>query len=209
MKRERITVAIETLFPYEFVGFNCVRYDNHILYARMLGRTNKELYDLSQRIINGSRNGMFSQAYYLSYADVYDFSSKKNRGGRKMKVTGTSFPAYLYDSRRRIVLKGHVIMYDSDFTYKTVHCRFYGDNHDHSYLVSDEEGKFYRGSFWLKERDDEKASELTKLYRLKKIDELEEERDKLCDKLDEINGKITKARHDELVYYGPQYKEVN
>jgi len=70
-------VEIEDILNYRLVGFNCRRYDNHILYARMLGRSNKELYELSQRIVNGSRNGMFSQAYNLSYADVYDFSSKK------------------------------------------------------------------------------------------------------------------------------------
>lgn len=68
---------IEELVKFNLVGFNCRRYDNHILYARMLGYTNFELFNLSQKIIDGSRNCMFGEAYNLSYADVYDFSSKK------------------------------------------------------------------------------------------------------------------------------------
>lgn len=69
--------AIEELCKFKLVGFNCRRYDNHILYARMLGYTNHDLYELSQRIINNSRNGLFGAAYNISYTDVYDFSSKK------------------------------------------------------------------------------------------------------------------------------------
>ena len=68
---------IEDIVKFKLVGFNCRRYDNHILYARMLGYTNAELFNLSQKMIDGSRNCMFSEAYNMSYADVYDFSSKK------------------------------------------------------------------------------------------------------------------------------------
>ena len=65
------------LFNYKLVGFNCRRYDNHILYARYLGYTNEQLYELSQKIVSGSRNAMFGEAYNISYTDVFDFSSKK------------------------------------------------------------------------------------------------------------------------------------
>ena len=68
---------IEDLVKFKLVGFNCRRYDNHILYARLLGYSNSELYSLSQKIISGSANCMFREAYNLSYADVYDFSTKK------------------------------------------------------------------------------------------------------------------------------------
>lgn len=68
---------IEELMRYRLVGFNCRRYDNHILYARLMGYTNEMLYDLSQKIINQSRNALFGEAYNVSYTDVYDFSSKK------------------------------------------------------------------------------------------------------------------------------------
>lgn len=68
---------IEDLMKFKLVGFNCRRYDNHILYARLMGYTNEQLYNLSQRIISGSANCFFSEAYNVSYTDVYDFSSKK------------------------------------------------------------------------------------------------------------------------------------
>ena len=68
---------VEQLFKFKLVGFNCRRYDNHILYARTLGYDNHQLYMLSQKIVNGSKNAMFANAYGLSYTDVYDFCSKK------------------------------------------------------------------------------------------------------------------------------------
>ena len=68
---------IEALFSYKLVGFNNRRYDNHILYARFMGYDNKALYELSQKIIDNTRSGTFGEGYGLSYADIYDFSSKK------------------------------------------------------------------------------------------------------------------------------------
>jgi DNA polymerase elongation subunit (family B) len=68
---------IEDLMRFRLVGFNCRRYDNHILYARLMGYDNDQLYKLSQKIINGSPNCFFGEAYNVSYTDVYDFSSKK------------------------------------------------------------------------------------------------------------------------------------
>lgn len=68
---------IEELMKYRLVGFNNRRYDNHILYARLIGYTNEQLFMLSQRIINGSSNCFFSEAYNVSYTDIFDFSSKK------------------------------------------------------------------------------------------------------------------------------------
>ena len=68
---------IEELMHFRLVGFNCRRYDNHILYARLMGYTNEQLFTLSNRIINGSANCFFGEAYNVSYTDVYDFCSKK------------------------------------------------------------------------------------------------------------------------------------
>jgi energy-coupling factor transporter ATP-binding protein EcfA2 len=68
---------IEELIKYNLVGFNNRNYDNHILYARLMGYTNEELYTLSQRIIEGSPNSKFGEAYNLSYTDIYDFSNTK------------------------------------------------------------------------------------------------------------------------------------
>lgn len=70
-------VEIEDLMRFNLVGFNCRRYDNHILYARLMGYTNEQLYSLSQKIINGDRDAFFGEAYNVSYTDVYDFCSKK------------------------------------------------------------------------------------------------------------------------------------
>jgi hypothetical protein len=69
---------IEALMRYRLIGFNCRRYDNHILYARLMGYDNEQLFKLSQKIVEGnSRNCFFGEAYNVSYTDVYDFSSKK------------------------------------------------------------------------------------------------------------------------------------
>lgn len=70
---------IEPLFSMKLIGFNCRRYDNHILYARFLGYSIEELYHLSQKIIYGGNNRQFyfGEAYNVSYADIYDYSSKK------------------------------------------------------------------------------------------------------------------------------------
>lgn len=68
---------IERLLKRKLVGFNCRRYDNHILYAAYLGYTIDQLYKLSQRIIDNSENALFSEAYNLSYTDIFDLSTKK------------------------------------------------------------------------------------------------------------------------------------
>lgn len=72
-----MSAEIEELMRFRLVGFNCRRYDNHILYARLMGYTNEQLFSLSNRIINGSANCFFGEAYNVSYTDVYDFCSKK------------------------------------------------------------------------------------------------------------------------------------
>ena len=72
---------IEELLKFKLVGFNVRRYDNHLLYGCLLGYNNEQLYKLSNSIVNaekGDRNrSFFSEAYNLSYTDIYDFSAKK------------------------------------------------------------------------------------------------------------------------------------
>ena len=71
---------IEDLLRFKLVGFNCRRYDNHLLYACLMGYDNEQLYDLSQKIVGakkGSKGAFFGEAYNISYTDVYDFCSKK------------------------------------------------------------------------------------------------------------------------------------
>lgn len=72
---------IEELMHFKLVGFNCRRYDNHMLYACLMGYTNEQIYNLSQKIVTAdkgtSHKYMFSEAYNISYTDVYDFAAKK------------------------------------------------------------------------------------------------------------------------------------
>lgn len=72
---------IEELIQFRLVGFNNRRYDDHIMYARLMGYTNEQLYKLSQKIVGAkkgaNRDCFFSEAYNLSYTDVYDFAAKK------------------------------------------------------------------------------------------------------------------------------------
>lgn len=73
---------IENLVRFNLIGFNCRRYDNHMLYARIMGYDNMQLYKLSQKIVNGN-GGMFGEAYNISYTDVYDFASAGNKKSLK------------------------------------------------------------------------------------------------------------------------------
>ena len=72
---------IERLTRYRLIGFNNRRYDNHMLYACLLGYTNEQIYDLSQKVVNSPKGEgnkyLFGKAYNLSYTDVYDFSNTK------------------------------------------------------------------------------------------------------------------------------------
>lgn len=68
---------VEEVLKLLLVGFNNRRFDNHILYGAMMGYTNADLFRLSQRIVKGDRTAYFGEAYGLSYADIYDFSSIK------------------------------------------------------------------------------------------------------------------------------------
>ena len=78
---------IEPLLKMRLIGFNNRRYDNHILYARYIGYSVDDLYHLSQKIINSKNNPdiFFGEAYNLSYADIYDFSSLK-QGLKKFMI---------------------------------------------------------------------------------------------------------------------------
>ena len=75
---------IEELVKYRLVGFNNRKYDNHMLYARMIGYSVEQLYKLSNDMIT-NKKGFFGEAYNLSYTDVYDFASKK-QGLKKWEI---------------------------------------------------------------------------------------------------------------------------
>lgn len=68
---------IEELMKLKLIGFNCRRYDNHMLYARYIGYDLETIFKLSSGIVLDQKRNFFSEAYGISYTDVYDFSSKK------------------------------------------------------------------------------------------------------------------------------------
>lgn len=78
---------IEDLCKFRLIGFNNRDYDNHMLYACMLGYSNEQLYRLSKRLISKDkqekRKAKFGQAYNLSYTDIYDFASAGNKKSLK------------------------------------------------------------------------------------------------------------------------------
>lgn len=69
---------VAELLKLKLVGFYNRRYDNHILYAAVMGYSVADLFKLSQKIIVGKdKNAMFGEAYKISYTDIWDFSAKK------------------------------------------------------------------------------------------------------------------------------------
>lgn len=79
--REQIVSLVEK----PLIGFNNRRYDNHILYAALLGEDNLSLYRQSQRIIHDKNagSGMYGGAYELSYTDIYDYCNAGNKKSLK------------------------------------------------------------------------------------------------------------------------------
>lgn len=67
---------MEDLMQYRLIGFNCRRYDNHLIYARFMGYNNEQLFNLSQKIVTEGV-GFFKEAYNLSYTDVFDYAATK------------------------------------------------------------------------------------------------------------------------------------
>jgi len=71
-------VEVEALTKLKLVGFYNRRFDNHILYAAILGYSVPQLYELTRQIVvEGNKNKFFAQAYNLSYADIWEISSIK------------------------------------------------------------------------------------------------------------------------------------
>lgn len=105
---------IAELIKYRLIGFNCRQYDNHMLYACMLGYDNQQIYELSQHIINTKKGEKkkytFGEAYNLSYTDVYDFASAgNNKSLKKLEIEMSNVandPKSKMDDDLREMLKG-------------------------------------------------------------------------------------------------------
>ncbi len=91
--------VIEDILSKPLVGFNNRGYDNHIMYARLLGKSNLEIYNISKKIIEGEKasDGKFSAAYELSYTDIYDYSSTKQSLKKWEIEMGIKYDEFEYD----------------------------------------------------------------------------------------------------------------
>ena len=80
-------IDIEKLLKFRLIGFNNKDYDNHMLWACMMGYTNMQLYQLSKKLINDdkdiSRQARFKEAINISYTDILDFASAGNKKSLK------------------------------------------------------------------------------------------------------------------------------
>lgn len=108
---------IENLIKFKLVGFNVKDYDNHMIYACLMGYNNEQLYNLSKRLINKdkkdkeiSRKAKFGEAYNLSYTDIYDFASAGNKKSlKKLEIEmakKANDPNSKMDDKLRAMLKG-------------------------------------------------------------------------------------------------------
>lgn len=69
---------LEVFFRYKLVGFNNLEYDNYILWARYMGWSNEEIYNLSHDIIAKEKiPPTLRSAAHISFTDIRDYSSNK------------------------------------------------------------------------------------------------------------------------------------
>ena len=78
-------IDIEKLCQFWLVGFNCRKYDNHMLYACMQGYNSEQIYKLSRNIID-NHQGFFGEAYNISYTDIYDYVGLKDKSLKKWEI---------------------------------------------------------------------------------------------------------------------------
>lgn len=76
-------MEVESLLQRKLVGFNCTRYDNHMLHECLIGGTNMDIYNRSQAIIAKLPGAMNYNATRYSYTDVYDFASAGHKKSLK------------------------------------------------------------------------------------------------------------------------------
>ncbi len=75
----------EFFSKYRAIGFNNLDYDNPIAYARILGYSNQQLYELSKSIVAKGMKNPFKESKNLSFTDIFDFSNTK-QGLKKWEI---------------------------------------------------------------------------------------------------------------------------
>jgi hypothetical protein len=69
---------ISDLLKYDLFGFNCRKYDNHILHSMRLGWNTQKIFEQSQGIIvDKNPDAYHRDAWDYSKSDILDYSSKK------------------------------------------------------------------------------------------------------------------------------------
>ena len=76
---------VSRLLEMKIVGHNVTGYDNHILYAALLGYSNERIFEISQDIIVNGNRSPFREAKNISYTDTLDVASEK-KGLKKIEI---------------------------------------------------------------------------------------------------------------------------
>lgn len=69
--------VLEFVTTKQLWGYNCRRYDNHIMAARIHGADIPGVYRVSKRLIQNDPDSYFGDAWNYSQGDLYDIASKK------------------------------------------------------------------------------------------------------------------------------------
>lgn len=77
---------VEALVKEKLGGFNNLGYDNPMIYYKLLGYNNKQLYDLSTRIVGeNARDAIPYESRKISFIDIFDMASEK-KGLKKWEI---------------------------------------------------------------------------------------------------------------------------
>ena len=77
---------VEALVKEKLGGFNNLGYDNPMIYYKLLGYNNKQLYDLSTRIVGeNARDVIPYESRKISFIDIFDMASEK-KGLKKWEI---------------------------------------------------------------------------------------------------------------------------
>lgn len=68
---------VGSVIKLPLVGFNNKAYDNHIMYARYMGYSIEQCYELSKSMIRDNNRSPFYQGFKLGYADIYNIVPEK------------------------------------------------------------------------------------------------------------------------------------
>lgn len=82
-------IEIEEFIKYRLVGYNNAGYDDHIVYARLLGYSNEALHQLNKNIIaskRGDNTYKFREAKSIGYTDIMDYYGDKYKSLKDWEI---------------------------------------------------------------------------------------------------------------------------